>query len=257
MRIKLTIAYDGTAYSGFQSQTNALAVQDVLNRSLEDLFGHPVKTIGASRTDTGVHARGNVAVFDIDTHILPGKIALALNARLPEDIRIVDSREVPDDFHPRYCDCTKTYSYRILNRRFPDPMLRLYTLHYYYALDSDKMKEAALHFVGEHDFAGFCSAGYSGKSTVRTIYRSDVVREGDLITYTVNGKGFLYNMVRIITGTLISVGCGKIAPEEIPSIIAAKDRQLAGDTALAKGLTLEEICYAARIENAADGRLIR
>ena len=249
MRIKLTIAYDGTAYSGFQSQTNALAVQDVLNGALADLFGHPVKTIGASRTDTGVHARGNVAVFDIDTHILPGKIALALNARLPEDIRIVDSRQTADDFHPRYCDCVKTYSYRILNRRFPDPMLRLYTLHYYYDLDSDKMNEAAQFFVGEHDFASFCSAGFSGKSTVRTIFRSEVSREGDLITYTVSGNGFLYNMVRIIAGTLINVGCGKTAPEEIPSIIAARNRFLAGDTALAKGLTLEEIRYAEEEED--------
>ena len=243
MRIKLTIAYDGTSYSGFQSQTNALAVQDVLNAALKDLFGHPVKTIGASRTDTGVHARGNVAVFDIETHILPGKIALALNARLPEDIRITDSCRVEDDFHPLRASCVKTYSYRILNRRFPDPMLRLYTLHYYYDLDSDKMNQAAHCFIGEHDFAGFCSSGFSGKSTVRTIFRSEVERNGDLITYTVSGNGFLYNMVRIIAGTLIDVGCGRTAPEEIPGIIAARDRSLAGDTALAKGLTLEEIRY--------------
>ncbi|MBQ6468825.1 MAG: tRNA pseudouridine(38-40) synthase TruA [Lachnospiraceae bacterium] len=243
MRIKLTIAYDGTAYSGFQSQTNALAVQDVLNAALADLFGHPVKTTGASRTDTGVHAKGNVAVFDIETHILPGKIALALNARLPEDIRIIDSCAVADDFHPLRAECVKTYSYRILNRRFPDPMLRLYTLHYYYPLDSGKMNEAARFFIGTHDFAAFCSSGFSGKSTVRTIYRSEVVRDGDLITYTVSGNGFLYNMVRIISGTLINVGSGRTAPEEIPVIIASRDRSLAGDTALAKGLTLEEIRF--------------
>jgi tRNA pseudouridine38-40 synthase len=243
MRVKLTIAYDGTAYNGFQSQTNSVAIQDILNEALADLFGHPVKTIGASRTDTGVHARGNVAVFDIETRILPGKIALALNARHPEDIRIVDSRAVPDDFHPRYCDCVKTYSYRILNRRFPDPLLRLYALHYYYDLDAEKMNEAAGYLIGEHDFAAFCSAGYSGKSTVRTIFRSEVVRDGDLITYTVSGSVFLYNMVRIMVGTLIDVGCGRKEPGDIKRILESRDRSLAGDTALAKGLVLEGIEY--------------
>lgn len=243
MRIKLTVAYDGTNYSGFQSQTNAVAIQDILEDALEDLFGHPVKTMGASRTDTGVHARGNVAAFDIETRILPGKIALALNARLPEDIRITDSAAVPETFHPRFNDCIKTYSYRILNRRFPDPLTRLYTLHYYYALDHEKMNEAAQYLIGEHDFAAFCSAGFSGKSTVRTITRSEVKREGDLITYTVSGNGFLYNMVRIIAGTLIDVGCGRKTPEEMADIIASRDRKRAGDTALAKGLTLENIQY--------------
>ena len=243
MRIKLVIAYDGTNYSGFQCQTNALAIQDVLNHAVSDLFGQEIKTIGASRTDTGVHARGNVAVFDVETRISPEKIALALNARLPEDIRIISSERVDDDFHPRYCDCLKTYSYRILNRRIEDPTMRLNTLHYYYPLDDAKMNAAAQMLVGRHDFASFCAAGYSGKSTVRTIYRSFVERNGDLITYTVTGDGFLYNMVRIIVGTLIRIGGTAEAPEHMWEILMARDRSLAGDTALAKGLTLEEIEY--------------
>ena len=130
MRIKLVTAYDGTNYSGFQSQTNALAIQDVLESAIEDLFGTKISTMGASRTDAGVHAKGNVVVFDVETKIEPGKIAYALNARLPEDIKVVLSEEVSTDFHPRYTDTIKTYSYRILNRRMPDPRERLYSLHY-------------------------------------------------------------------------------------------------------------------------------
>ena len=243
MRIRLTIAYDGTAYSGFQCQINATAIQDILNGALSDLFGQEIRTIGASRTDAGVHARGNVAVFDADTKIAPGKIAYALNARLPEDIRIVLSEEVPDTFHPRYTACEKTYTYKILNRRMPDPLLRLYTYHYYYPLDAVKMDRAAAYLVGEHDFASFCAAGFSGKSTVRTIYRSDVRKEGDLLTYTVRGNGFLYNMVRIIAGTLIRIGGSDAPAEDMLRILEGRDRSLAGDTALAKGLTLEEIRY--------------
>ena len=243
MRIKLVTAYDGTNYSGFQSQTNALAIQDVLESAIEDLFGTKISTMGASRTDAGVHAKGNVVVFDVETKIEPGKIAYALNARLPEDIKVVLSEEVSPDFHPRYTDTIKTYSYRILNRRMPDPLARLYSLHYYYPLDEKKMNEAASYLIGEHDFLSFAAAGYSGESTVRTITRSEVVRDGDVITYTVSGNGFLYNMVRIIVGTLIKIGGTDESAESIKEILEARDRSLAGDTALAKGLTLENIEY--------------
>ena len=252
----LTIAYDGTDYCGWQIQKNGVSIEEVLTGAVRKVTGEEMALCGASRTDSGVHALGNVVTFDTESSIPAEIFARAVNTNLPHDIRVRKSCEVPGNFNPRY-DGLKTYEYYVLNT--PDEIPTERRTHWYvtYELDLDQMREAAQLFVGEHDFAGFCSAGYSGKSTVRTIYRSDVVREGDLITYTVTGNGFLYNMVRIITGTLISVGCGKIAPEEIPSIIAAKDRQLAGDTALAKGLTLEEICYATRIENAADGRLIR
>ena len=245
MRIKLTVAYDGTAYSGYQSQTNAVAVQDVLEEALAGLFGVPVRTMGASRTDTGVHARGNVAAFDIETRIAPSKIAYALNTRLPEDIRIVSSEEVPGSFHPRFSPSVKTYTYRILNRRMPDPTMRLYTFHYYYPLDAEKMDAAIRHLIGEHDFASFCASGFTGHTTVRRITDASVRKDGDLITITVSGTGFLYNMVRIITGTLLRIGGSDLPADETVRILAAKNRGAAGDTAPAKGLTLESIRYLA------------
>jgi len=243
MRVKLTVAYDGTNYVGWQSQVNGIAIQDVVNQALSGLFGKEMKTIGASRTDTGVHAEGNVAVFDVETRIEVSKIAFALNARLPEDIRIVESKQVPDDFHPRFQKTVKTYEYHILNRTFPDPLLRLYAMHYYYPLDAGKMNEAAACLVGEHDFASFCASGFSGKTTVRTIYRADVRREDDLIIFTIVGNGFLYNMVRIISGTLIQAGSGEIQPGEMKRILEAHDRSAAGPTAIPKGLVLKKIEY--------------
>ncbi len=243
MRIKLIIAYDGTNYHGFQSQVNGIAIQDVIELALADLFCEPLRIKSASRTDTGVHAEGNVAVFDVETRIAPSKIALALNARLPEDIRIVDSEEVPGDFHPRFQETVKTYEYRILNRKFPDPMMRNLENHIYYPLDAEKMDRAAQYLVGEHDFASFCSSGYSSKTTVRTIYRAEVIRTGDRISFFITGNGFLYNMVRILAGTLIEIGEGKYPPEEMEKILEARDRSCAGQTALAKGLVLKEIRY--------------
>ncbi len=243
MRIKLTIAYDGTNYHGFQSQTNGVAVQDVVNDAISDLFGKPAKTIGASRTDAGVHAEGNVAVFDIETRIAPSKIAFALNARLPEDIRITKSAQVPDDWHPRYQKTVKTYSYHILNRTHPDPLTRHLEMHVYYPLDEKKMDQAAKYLIGEHDFQSFCSAGNSTATTIRTIYEAGVRRDGDRIVFTVTGNGFLYNMVRIIAGTLLEIGQGMYPPERMTEIIAARDRKTAGPTAIAKGLVLEKIEY--------------
>ncbi len=243
MRIKLTIAYDGTAYHGFQCQKNGVAVQDVVNQAASELFQCEIKTVGASRTDAGVHARGNVAVFDVETRIAPSKIAFALNARLPEDIRIVESRQVSDDWHPRYQATIKTYSYHIINRVHPDPLLRHIQMHLYYPLDEKMMNEAAKYLIGEHDFASFCSAGNSTATTVRTIYDANVTRDGDHIVFTVKGNGFLYNMVRILAGTLMEIGQGMYPPEAMRSIIEARDRKAAGPTAIAKGLILEKIEY--------------
>lgn len=243
MRILLKIAYDGTAYNGFQCQKNGIAIQDVLNAAISDLFGREIKTIGASRTDTGVHAEGNAAVFDVETRIAPSKIAFALNARLPEDIRIVRSLAVPDDFHPRYQKTFKTYSYHILNRVHPDPLCRHTEMHFYYPLDEEKMDRAAKALVGTHDFRSFCAAGFSSKTTVRTITDATVSRTGDRIVFRIRGDGFLYNMVRIIAGTLIEIGQGKYPPEKMADILAAKDRNAAGPTAIAKGLVLERIEY--------------
>ena len=223
-RVRLTIAYDGTNYCGWQVQINGITVEEVLNKALKDLLNEEIAVIGASRTDSGVHAMGNVAVFDTETRIPAEKISFALNQRLPNDIRIQKSDEVPLDWHPRYRDSTKTYEYKILNRRFPDPLQRFYTHFMYMPLDEQKMKEAAEYIVGEHDFASFCSAGSQVESTVR--------------------NGFLYNMVRIIVGTLIKVGLGVYPPEHVKEIIEAKDRYVAGPKAPACGLTLVGIEYS-------------
>lgn len=242
-RIKLTVAYDGTNYYGWQKQPDAITVEEVVNRELTRLLQEPIEVIGASRTDSGVHALGNVAVFDTDTRIPPEKISYALNARLPKDIVIQDSKEVPPDFHPRRTDCVKTYEYRILNTRFPVPTMRLYAHYVYKPLDVEKMQAAAAFLVGEHDFASFCSAGSQVKETVRTIYRLDLKREGNMVSFQVEGNGFLYNMVRIIAGTLIEVGISSYPPERVREMLEARDRIRCGPKAPACGLTLVGIRY--------------
>ena len=242
-RIKLVTAYDGTNYHGSQIQNNGETIEGVLKTELSSLLKEDINLIGASRTDAGVHARGNVYVFDTESRIPPEKFTYALNARLPEDIRIQDSCEVPLDFHPRHQDTVKTYEYRVLNRKLPLPEYRLYAHFTYENLNLEKMNEACKYFLGEHDFASFCAAGSQVESTVREIYDLKVQKEGELLTISVTGNGFLYNMVRIIAGTLLKVGGGQILPEDIPEIIRGKDRSLAGPTAPAKGLTLVKICY--------------
>ena len=242
-RVGLIVAYDGTNYCGWQVQPNGITIQGELNRCLSELLGEEIETIGASRTDAGVHAMGNVAVFDTETRMPGEKISYALNQRLPEDIRIQLSEEMPMDFHPRYCDSVKTYEYRILNRRFQIPTERLYSYFYHYKLDEKKMREATSYLIGRHDFASFCGAGAQVKSTVRTIRSVDVERFGDMVTIRISGEGFLYNMVRIIAGTLIEIGNGQYPPERMQEILDARDREWAGPTAPAKGLTLLGIQY--------------
>lgn len=242
-RVKLTVAYDGTNYCGWQTQPNGLAVQEVLEKHLSELLAEPVHIMGASRTDSGVHALGNVAVFDTDARMPADRISYALNTRLPEDIRIQESCEVPADFHPRFAKTAKTYEYRILNRRFPDPTKRLYSFFYYYPLDVELMKKGAAYLVGEHDFKSFCTEKPDVDSTVREIYSLDVEKEGDMIIFRVRGNGFLYHMIRIIVGTLIRVGSGYYPPEQVKEILEAKDRTRAGETARPEGLTLVKIEY--------------
>lgn len=242
-RIKLIVAYDGTNYHGWQVQNNGETIESMLNAALRDLTGEDICVLGASRTDAGVHAMGNVAVFDTEARMPGDKFVYALNQRLPEDIRVQHSCEVPPDFHPRYQDTVKTYEYRILNREFPLPAYRLNAHFTYRALDEARMQQAADLLIGEHDFQSFCAAGAQVKSTVRTIYDAKVLRDGDLLTIRITGNGFLYNMVRIIAGTLMKVGCGEWEPAYIQEILDAKDRMKAGPTAPAKGLTLVEIRY--------------
>ena len=237
-RIKLVVAYDGTDYCGFQVQNNGPTIEGELNRILSELFGEEIRVIGASRTDSGVHAYCNVAVFDTEARMPAEKMIYAINQRLPEDIRVQSSCEVAPDFHPRHTDSRKTYEYRIYNTHVQNPMKRRYALWNYHNLDVDKMKEAAAYLVGEHDFKSFCSADSQVESTVRTIYDLSVTQNGEDIVIRVCGNGFLYNMVRIIAGTLLEAGKGKIAPNEMERILEAKDRQAAGPTAPAHGLTL-------------------
>lgn len=315
-RILLRVAYDGTNYHGWQLQPNATTIEGELNRALCALTGEEIVVTGASRTDAGVHALGNVAVFDTTSRIPAEKFSYALNQRLPEDIVIQSSKQVADDFHPRHCDCRKTYEYDILNRTFPLPAYRNTVYFLYGTLNIEAMRRACQAFLGEHDFASFCAAGAQVQTTVRTIYSLEVecrplteagtpvppasgeavnaadgkhgeqvqqaqsasgemlnaaAGESDeqvqqaqpesgetaipaagganagsadqLLTIRVKGNGFLYNMVRIIAGTLVEVGRGHIKPEEVAGIIAAKDRAKAGPTAPARGLRLVEIEY--------------
>lgn len=242
-RIKLVVAYDGTDYCGWQVQNNGETIEGVLNRELSDLLKEDIIVIGASRTDAGVHALGNVAVFDTNTRIPAEKISFALNTRLPDTIKIQDSCEVALDYHPRHCVSFKTYEYQILNCKFPLPTSRLTSYFFHRPLDVEAMREAANYLVGEHDFKSFCSSKTQVLTTVRTIYRLNVTKEGDMITIRVTGNGFLYNMVRIIAGTLIQAGLHAFKPEYMQEILDAKDRQMASNTAPACGLTLVKIEY--------------
>ena len=242
-RVKLVVAYDGTNYHGWQVQDNGITIEEVLNRTISELVQEDIKLIGASRTDAGVHACGNVAVFDTESRIPGDKFSFALNQRLPEDIRIQESCEVDADFHPRYADTVKTYEYNILNRRFELPSKRLYAAFCYYPMDIERMNQAAAYLVGEHDFKSFCSAGAQVQTTIRTIYAVNVTKDDDMVHVRITGNGFLYNMVRIIAGTLMQVGTGLMEPEQVKEILEARDRSKAGPTAVAKGLTLVEIRY--------------
>lgn len=257
MRILLRVSYDGTEYSGWQLQPNAATIEGVLNAALSELLHEDIKVTGASRTDAGVHSLGNVCIFDTETRIPPEKICYAINNLLPEDIRVVQSIKVDDDFHPRHCTSVKTYEYRIWNDTFPSPVLRKYSHFTYRKIDIEKMREAAKLLVGEHDFAAFCSAGSQAETTVRTIYSITILesddkdyyglrnntRSGRMIRIRVTGSGFLYNMVRIIAGTLLSIGTGLMEVDDVQKCLDTGNREFAGPTAPACGLTMIGIEY--------------
>ena len=250
----LTVAYDGTAYCGWQVQPGKETIEGVLNRCISELTGEAVEVIGASRTDSGVHALGNIAVFDTESPIPAEKFSYALNPRLPEDIRIQDAREVALTFHPRHCESRKTYEYRIYNAPFPLPTIRLYVHFTYVPLDVERMSRGAAFLVGEHDFKSFCSVDTQAQTTVRQIDLIEVSRQDREIVIRVAGRGFLYNMVRIIAGTLMEVGRGQIEPERMKDILEACDRQAAGPTAPACGLTLVGYEFFMEGENDNGGR---
>lgn len=241
----LIVSYQGTNYCGWQKQKNAITIEETINKAISDLFGTEISVMGASRTDTGVHAKGNVAVIDIENMtIAADKIAYALNARLPKDIRIQKSEEVSKDFHPRYDKNRKKYSYKILNNAVEMPIYREYTYHVYGTLNMGLMRKAAQYLIGEHDFKAFCSVNTQVESTIRTIYDISITKNYDnIISIDIEGNGFLYNMVRIIVGTLLEVGIGKMDVERVKEILDSKDRKNAGPTAPARGLILEWILY--------------
>lgn len=250
-RVRLTVAYDGTAYHGWQLQNNGITIESELNRCLTQLLGESIQVIGASRTDAGVHALGNIAVFDTTARMPAEKISYALNQRLPEDIRIQRSEEVPSDWNPRYVESRKTYEYRIYRGTFPMPTRRLYTCFTYHKLDVEAMRTAAGYLVGEHDFKSFCQAGAQVDSTVRRIHSIELLEQGHELVLRVCGGGFLYNMVRIIAGTLMEVGQGRRRPEDMEAVLAACNRRAAGPTAPAQGLTLVKYEFEDNISDAA------
>ncbi len=243
-RIRLFVAYDGTDYCGWQIQPNGITIEEVLNTKLQKLTKEEIRVIGASRTDSGVHALGNVAVFDTDSPIPPDRMAYALNQKLPADIVIVKSDEVPQDWHPRYQDqVRKIYEYHIYNAAVPNPLKRRYSTFVSFPLDVEEMRRGASYLIGEHDFASFCNVRTNVEDTVRTVEEITITKEGQDITIRVAGGGFLYNMVRIIAGTLIRVGRGFYAPEKVKEILEAKERTEAGVTAPPEGLVLMKIEY--------------
>ena len=239
----MCVAYDGTAYSGWQVQDNAPTIEGELNKALTELTGSVTEVIGASRTDAGVHSLSSMCVFDTDMRMPADKYSFALNTRLPEDIRVVWSREVAQDFHPRHCNTEKTYEYHIYNSEFMPPTKRLYAFHERRPLDIALMNEGAAYLVGEHDFKSFCSVNTTAETTVRTITDIQVAKEGDEVIISVTGTGFLYNQVRIIAGTLMWVGLGIREPKEVKSMLEACNREAAGPTAPAHGLLLKEFRF--------------
>ncbi len=246
MRIKLTIEYDGTAYAGWQRQENALAVQQVIEEALTKLTRARVVIAGASRTDAGVHALGQTAHFDTESRIPPDKYAFALNTMLPADIRIRKSEAVSEAFHARFSNKGKRYRYLIYQSPHAGALNRNTHAHVIYPLDGEKMRRELTALIGTHDFAAFAASGSVVKDTVRTIYSASLTRRGDELELLVEGSGFLYNMVRIIAGTLISVGAGRLEEGAFARAIQSGNRLDLGVTAPAHGLTLMEVYYRER-----------
>lgn len=250
-KILLTIAYDGTNYNGYQLQNDKPTIALMLNQAASEAFGVECKVTGCSRTDSGVHALGFCATVEPknenDKITVPvSKIPIAMNIKLPDDISVLEAKEMDDSFHPRYDVISKEYIYKIHDSQVPNPFYRNYVLEYGRKITDDgieKMNEACKHFLGTHRFDSFMSVGSKIEDTERTVYSASVKRNGDIVEFSVCADGFLYNMVRIMVGTLLKVEMGKIKPTEISKIILAKDRNLAGFTAKPYGLYLKNVQY--------------
>lgn len=243
--VKITIKYDGSNYHGWQVQKNAVSVQETFQNALAKIIGDDIDVKGCSRTDTGVHANMYCIGLKTDHPIPCARLKAALNNHLPLDMAVLDCEDMPLEFHPRY-DCKrKQYIYKIWNNEVRDPFMNGYALHYRYRdMDEELLNKAAAHYLGTHDFTSFCTLDNRRIGDMRrTVYLSKVERGGDIVTFTVEADGFLYNMVRIMTGTLLRVAQRKIMPDDIPSIIEKKDRSFAGPTAPACGLYLNKVIY--------------
>ena len=241
--IKITIEYDGKDFSGWQKQPNKLNIQGEIERAIEEITGEEVDLIASGRTDAGVHALAQVANFKIEKDIPIEKIPYSLNSKLKKSIRVKSAEEVDEKFHSRYTCKRKTYRYVINNSVQGTAIYRNLQYHFPEKLDEEKMNKGIKYLIGEHDFKSFKASGTSSKSSVRTIYDAKVTREGDIVTIELTGNGFLYNMVRIISGTLVDVGIEKTKPEEVKEILEAKDRLKAGKTLPPTGLYLVDVKY--------------
>ena len=241
--IKLTIEYDGKDFNGWQKQPSKLNIQGEIERAIEEITGEKIELIASGRTDAGVHALGQVANFKTNSSIPVSKIPIALNTKLKRSIRIIKAEEVEENFHSRYNCKRKTYRYIINNSENGTAVYRNLQYNFSEKLDEGKMNKAIQYFIGEHDFKAFKASGTSSKSSVREIYSGKVEKNGEIVIIEITGNGFLYNMVRIIAGTLLDVGIGKIKPEEIPNIIKSKNREKAGKTLPPQGLYLVKVEY--------------
>lgn len=239
----LSISYDGSRYHGWQVQKNALSVQEVFQNAVEKVFGERLDVKGCSRTDSGVHAKMYCVSFKTDKNIGTDNVVRALNTYLPKDISVNMCTETGEDFHPRYSVKTKEYEYILYNGQIRNPFLNNYAFQYRYPIDADYLNEEAQAFVGKHDFSGFCSAHSDVEDTVRDVKSFSVRRDGEMIYFNVEADGFLYNMVRIMVGTLLFVSEGKIKKGELKSVIESKNRTLAGKTAPPQGLYLKKVNY--------------
>lgn len=241
--IKIIIEYDGKNFNGWQKQKDKLNIQGEIERAIFDITGEEVNLTASGRTDAGVHSLGQTANFKIENDMPVDKIPLAINSKLKKTIRVQSAEEVDERFHSRYNCKGKKYRYIINNAPIESALYKDLQLHISTKLDIDKMREAIKYFVGKHDFASFKSSGTSSKDSVREIYKAEIIQDGNLIKIELTGSGFLYNMVRIISGTLVDVGLGKISPSDIPNIIESKDRKNAGKTLPPQGLYLVEVYY--------------
>ncbi len=243
MRIFIKIEYDGTAYCGWQIQPNGVSVQQKIENAILLLTGENLSVTGSGRTDSGVHALGQIAHFDTASSIPPNRFASALNQFLPSDIKVVESFKVDDTLHARFSAKAKTYRYKLYVSKHPRPLMDRYSARVEFPLDVSAMQTASEKFVGKHDFSCFLASGSEVKDTVREIYSAKVEKVGEEIIFTVRGNGFLYNMVRIMVGTLVKVGLGKISANEIDKILLSGDRKNAGITMPPQGLTLVSVEY--------------